>query len=473
MNNHLPDILMVKGVLFEKYFSALAHPMRLSVQHLLYVSDYAGRHISQLQRLLQEDDCQSSLFRHDYFQYVKHLSLDAPSPLFAQTLRHFRHRHFLRLILRELAHLADTQETMTAWSHCADALVLHTIRYCEQQVMLRHGKPYSDSGEPVELYTIAMGKLGGLELNFSSDIDLIFAFSSSGYTDGEMPISNEQYFSKVVQQMVQLLQQMTADGFVFRVDLRLRPNGDSGPLVSTLAALETYYQEQGRDWERYAMVKARPMTFGAEQNAWFSQLITPFVYRRYVDFSALESLRSMKMMIEREVQLNPMLDDIKRGKGGIREVEFIIQSFQLIRGGRLRQLQQQNAMLALQALKKEGLLAHTVALQQAYLFLRKFENALQMQNDQQTHSLPLDPVKQAQLVVAMEQLCWEDMLAKLHQYQRIISHAFHAVLSKANVYQDEKRLLANQLLSLWQGHIEQTMAINLLASLHFRHADRC
>ncbi|NDH69514.1 MAG: hypothetical protein EBY22_16795, partial [Gammaproteobacteria bacterium] len=199
---------------------------------------------------------------------------------------------------------------------------------------------------------------------------------------------------------------ITVDGFVFRVDLRLRPNGDSGPLVYTLDAMETYYQEQGRDWERYAMVKARPLSL-TDNTVWFNRLIIPFVYRRYVDFSVIESLRSMKSMIEREIQLNPMLDDIKRGKGGIREVEFTIQCFQLIRGGRLPQIQIQNAMAALEALRKVGLLAHTAVLQQAYLFLRKLENTLQMGNDQQTHSLPTDQVKQAQLLVVLEFQSWD------------------------------------------------------------------
>ena len=172
-----------------------------------------------------------------------------------------------------------------------------------------------------------MGKLGGRELNYSSDIDLIFAYDASGNTDGAEQISNQQYFSKVVQQLAQIVQNITADGFVFRVDLRLRPNGDSGPLVSSLAAMETYYQEQGRDWERYAMVKARIITESIDTlYPWFERLIIPFVYRRYVDFSVIESLRSMKAMIEREVQLNPRLNDIKRGQGGIREVEFIIQN---------------------------------------------------------------------------------------------------------------------------------------------------
>jgi len=271
-----------------------------------------------------------------------------------------------------------------------------------------------------------------------------------------------------------LMHSVTADGFVFRVDLRLRPNGDSGPLVCSLDAMETYYQEQGRDWERYAMVKARVITESLqEQCSWFEELMVPFVYRRYVDFSVIESLRSMKAMIEREVQLNPRLDDIKRGKGGIREIEFIIQSFQLIRGGRLPQLQQHNAMLALESLKEENLLPRTDVLRQAYLFLRHLENVLQSLNDQQTHSLPEDVVKQTQVTLAMGYSQWDDLVLKLQQYQRIVSHSFHSVLNNTDAYTDEKRLLANQLASLWQGHVDKSMAVNLLTSLGYVNAEHC
>nr|MBA3536727.1 bifunctional [glutamate--ammonia ligase]-adenylyl-L-tyrosine phosphorylase/[glutamate--ammonia-ligase] adenylyltransferase [Tatlockia sp.] len=268
------------------------------------------------------------------------------------------------------------------------------------------------------------------------------------------------------------LQNVTAEGFVFRVDLRLRPNGDSGALVSSLAAMETYYQEQGRDWERYAMVKAR--VIGGKPNQWFHTLIHPFVYKRYVDFSVIDSLRSMKTMIEREVQLNPMLDDIKRGYGGIREVEFIIQNIQLIRGGRLTQLRQPNAMRALAMLKLEGLLTRTVALKQAYLFLRKLENALQGLNDQQTHSLPKDELKRAQIVLALGYKNWSQFLAKLQKHQRNIAAIFRSVLGQAEASEDEEnRLIANQLSNLWQGHIEPTMAVNLLLSLGFQEAQHC
>lgn len=465
--------LRSKGTLFIKHFADKAHPLYAAIERLLHSSDYANRHYLHLLHLVEEDDCQHALSKIDYQRCIASISSELPPHLFGRALRQFRHRYLLRIALREIAMLASTEESMASWSSCADVILLYTLHYCSQQLIPRYGQPRNEKGELVELYTLAMGKLGGNELNFSSDIDLIFAFSGAGYTDGQEPIANQHYFTKVVQQAIQLLQTITEDGFVFRVDLRLRPNGDSGPLVYTLAAMETYYQEQGRDWERYAMVKARPIRLDNTIEPWFQRLIIPFVYRRYVDFSVIESLRGMKAMIEREVQLNPMLDDIKRGRGGIREIEFIIQCFQLIRGGRLPSLRHTNAKEALTALKKEGLLAHTDALQKAYLFLRKLENAIQLQNDQQTHSLPTDPIKQAQLVCLLNEPNWERLINQLQQYQRIVGHSFHAVLSKEHVYQDEKRLLANQLISLWQGHIESTMAVNLLASLNFKEAQRC
>ena len=445
-----------------------------AAQKLLCSSDYAARQFKHLQQLLSQDNCQYSLEKNDYHRLVEQLSLNLSLQAFSTALRHFRHYHLLRLLLREMAHLSDTIETMSAWSDCADALIQHALRYCEFQLLAKFGRPRHDSGALAQLYTIAMGKLGGRELNYSSDIDLIFAFSAAGFTDGVESISNQQYYTKVVQQFMQLLQTVTVEGFVFRVDVRLRPNGDSGPLVYSLTAMETYYQEQGRDWERYAMVKARLIAADEQMQQWFNRFIKPFVYRRYVDFSVIESLRSMKAMIEREIKLNPMLDDIKRGQGGIREVEFIIQSFQLIRGGRLPQIQHQNAMQALHALKKQGILPHRKALQRAYLFLRKLENALQAQNDQQTQRLPKDPNIQSQILIAMELAHWNDLVSELHKHQRVVSRIFHAVLSKVDAYQeDKKRLLTSQLSNIWQGHVEMSMAINLLTSLGYQDAERC
>ncbi|MDP1602528.1 MAG: bifunctional [glutamate--ammonia ligase]-adenylyl-L-tyrosine phosphorylase/[glutamate--ammonia-ligase] adenylyltransferase [Legionella sp.] len=469
----IPTILQSRTTLFQRYFSELDHPLCKAVQTLLLVSDYACRNIDILQSLLSVDRCDLSITGDAYFQLLENVSHQSSS-YFGSSLRQFRHYHFLRLLLREYSGLASTEETMAAWSDCADAIIMRALSFCQQELSARFGIAIEESGKPAQLYVLAMGKLGGRELNYSSDIDLIIAFSAAGHTDGQEQITNQQYYTKVVQLFIQLLQNVTADGFVFRVDLRLRPNGESGALVSSLAAIETYYQEQGRDWERYAMVKARLINESTNTPGhWFNRLIIPFTYRRYVDFSVIESLRSMKAMIEREVQLHPMLDDIKRGMGGIREVEFIIQNSQLIRGGRLPELRQQSALLALDTINHHKLMARSGALKHAYLFLRKLENCLQSENDQQTHSLPTDAVKQAQIAYAMSFASWDDLMIKLQQFQRIISTLFYTVLRTVDDYEDNERLLVNQLTSLWQGHVEHTMAINLLASLGFHDATRC
>lgn len=465
------DRIPSKRTLFLTQFATRTHPLMASVALLLQGSDYAARHLDELHRLLDQDDCQNALAMGQYHALVQSIPLELPLATFSSALRQFRHQHLLRFILRELAGLATTRDTLAGWSDCADALILHALRFCEQQLVGRFGNPRHATGERAQCFIMAMGKLGGQELNFSSDIDLIVVFSEAGFTDGDTPISNQEFYTKVVQQLIQVLQAVTADGFVFRVDLRLRPNGESGPLVSSVLAMETYYQEQGRDWERYAMVKARVL---GDERAWFHRLITPFVYRRYTDFSVIESLRSMKAMMVREIQLNPMLDDIKRGQGGIREVEFIIQSLQLIWGGRLASLQQQDALLALQAVSEANVLpVDAGALRAAYLFLRKLENALQIHNDQQTHAMPADEVKQVQIMLLMGSNTWEDVVMHLHQHQRVIHEAFLAILGPVESDEERFRQLNHQLSSVWQGHVEATMAEHWLAGLGFPEANRC
>lgn len=471
---NIPEVLAAKRWSIEKHIEPLEHSLKDSLARLILVSDYASRHIQLSLDILTNDGCISLLSREEYFSLINLINLEQSQALYSAELRHYRNTHFLRLLILEQAGLINTEQVMRAWSDCADALIVHSLKYCQKTLSKRYGVPRDEIGNEVELFGLAMGKLGGRELNYSSDIDLIFTFNKTGDTDGEEGISNQQFFSKVIQLFMQLLQNKTAEGFVFRVDLRLRPNGDSGALVLSLAAMETYYQEQGRDWERYAMVKARLVQESLDVNhPWFEQLIVPFVYRRYVDFSVIESLRSMKAMIEREVQLNPRLDDIKRGQGGIREVEFIIQSVQLIRGGRLPQLRSQNALTALAAIKSEQLLPRCGVLKQAYLFLRRLENVIQSLNDQQTHSLPEDEIKQTQVTLAMGYDTWSELVEKLHQYQRIISNSFRTILGSTDDYADAERLLAHQFNSIWHGHVETSMAINLLTSSGFTNAEHC
>lgn len=447
-----------------------AHPLWDSAVKLLAVSDYAERQLDVLRQLLQEDRGDCAYKPPAYRQDLQSLSLSTPMSAFAHHLRIFRNRHLLRIALREMAGLADTTASMRDWSDCADALILHALDYCLLQAQNRHGVLRDATGATVQLLPLAMGKLGGQELNYSSDVDLIFFCSAEGVT--ETACQHVPYFTEALQQFTQLLQQQGPGGFVFRVDLRLRPYGESGPLVTTLAGMEAYYQEQGRDWERYAMVKARALGNDPKPE-WLERIVTPFVYRRYVDFGVIESLRAMKMMIAHEVHRNPMLDDIKRGRGGIREFEFIIQSFQLIRGGRNAALQQTGALAALEAIRTAKLLPHTARLKAAYLFLRRLENQLQFQQDRQTHALPKDALMCMRLAFALNIPDGSALLDHLAHAQHVINHVFEAQLLRVEGYEDKGRLIASQMLTVWQGQIETEMAVNLLDSLGFSNAKRC
>lgn len=470
---HIPPLLSSKIGYLEKLIPLAPENLHAALERLMLVSDYACHHMQVLQELITENPLQKRT-REEYFSSLSTLSLEQPLALYNAKLRQMRQKYWLQLLLMEYAQYTDLQHTLEAWSDCADALVMHALSYSQYTLSKRYGMPRDEQGQSVSLYTIAMGKLGGRELNFSSDIDLLFAYDNEGKTDGEEQITNEQYFIKVIQLFIQIMQTMTKEGFVFRVDLRLRPNGESGALALSLSSMETYYQEQGRDWERYAMVKARVIEVSLEKScSWFDYLITPFVYRRYVDFSVIESLRGMKAMIEKEVQLNPSLNDIKRGPGGIREIEFIIQSIQLIRGGRLPKLQIKNALEALACLKKEKLLPESDELTEAYLYFRSMENILQSIADQQTHALPDSAIKQAQLVLAMGHASWDELVATLHRYQETVSQVFRLMLGQTNAYSNEQRLIHYQLSSLWHGPMEADMAVNLLSSLGFGNASYC
>src|SRR6185295_9386614 len=216
------------------------------------------------------------------------------------------------------------------------------------------------SGEAQHLVVLGMGKLGGGELNFSSDIDLVLLFPEHGETDGARSIENEDFFTRLAQEMVRLLKTPTQDGIVFRVDLRLRPFGDSGAVVSSFASFEDYLQRHGRDWERYAYVKARPITARDLYAELYANVIRPFVYRRYIDYGVFESLREMKTLIEREVERRELADHVKLGPGGIREIEFIVQAFQLIRAGRFKRLQSPSLLHVLPMLAGDRLLPSQV-----------------------------------------------------------------------------------------------------------------
>ncbi len=349
---------------------------------------------------------------------------------FMDALRRLRRHELVRIAWRDLTGAATLGETLAETSALADAAITAALAFANRALAPRYGEPRAASGEAQELLVIGMGKLGGGELNFSSDVDLVFLFPEPGETDGTRAVTNEEYFTRLGQLLIRLLDARTSEGFVYRVDMRLRPLGEPGPLAMNFAAFEGYLQQHGRDWERYAWVKARAITGAARYRALYDHVVRPFVYRRYLDFGVYESLREMKAMIAREVERRDLQDNVKLGPGGIREIEFIVQSQQLIRGGTEPGLQTPSLLAALPRLAGAKLLpsAAVAELADSYAFLRRVENRLQMANDAQEHALPADSAGRARLAAAMGYGAWENFAAALEGHRRRVTAHFDAVV---------------------------------------------
>jgi [glutamine synthetase] adenylyltransferase / [glutamine synthetase]-adenylyl-L-tyrosine phosphorylase len=351
---------------------------------------------------------------------------------FEQRLRRLRQREMIRIAWRDLAGWADLNQTMTDLSAFAEACIDRAVACLYAHLTSRYGYPREANGTLQQLVVVGMGKLGACELNFSSDVDLIFAFPDSGQTDHDQrPISNDDFFLRLCRQLVGVLSRNSADGFVFRVDTRLRPYGDGGPLVMSFDHLETYYQAQGREWERYALIKARVVAGDRRAGAGLLNRLKPFVYRRYLDFGVFESLREMKTKISLEVARQGSQTNIKLGAGGIREIEFFVQIFQLIRGGIQPALQEPRILPALELLAAERLVPEDVcrALTRAYEFLRRTEHRLQEYEDRQTHVLPLDAIGRLRLAVAMGFADWPAFAEELTQHMTTVHRHFNSLLA--------------------------------------------
>ncbi len=324
------------------------------------------------------------------------------------------------------------EETTAELSALADLCIDAALDWHQRQLVQECGEPRAaEDGSPQRLVVIGMGKLGAGELNLSSDVDLMFTYPHSGETDGPRPLGNQEFFIRLGQRLIKSLDQVTADGFVFRVDMRLRPYGSAGPLVISFGAMEDYYQDQGRDWERYAMIKARAVAGDLAAGARLLDALRPFTYRRYIDFSAIESLRAMKQMIQREVARRRLQDNIKLGPGGIREIEFVAQCFQLIRGGRDRVLQEPNLQKVLHALVELGSLPGGVVeeLIDAYRFLRNTEHAIQGFQDKQTQELPAAEYPRAALAWLLVRGDWPAFLAELQHHRDQVGMHFGNVIA--------------------------------------------
>ncbi|WP_394248834.1 bifunctional [glutamate--ammonia ligase]-adenylyl-L-tyrosine phosphorylase/[glutamate--ammonia-ligase] adenylyltransferase [Vibrio profundi] len=367
-----------------------------------------------------------------------------------RVLRRFRNREMTYIAWRDFTASWPLESSLEHLSMLAEAMIFETYQWQYDICCKEWGTPCNSEGVAQPMLIIGMGKLGGGELNFSSDIDLIFTYPENGETQGaRRSIANAQFFTRLGQRIIKALDQQTFDGFCYRVDMRLRPFGESGPLVMSYAALEDYYQEQGRDWERYAMVKARVM--GSEMYPEYQelrQMLRPFVFRRYIDFSAIQSLRRMKSMISSEVRRRGLSNNIKLGPGGIREVEFIAQVFQLIRGGREPSLRGRGLLETLSAVETLKLLEtdEVANLHNAYLFLRRLENLLQAMADKQTQTLPDGEQEQLQLAVAMGYGDWSEMIDETRQHMEKVHTVFEDLIG---VDEEDAQPVANHFCELW------------------------
>lgn len=346
-------------------------------------------------------------------------------------LRRFRNREMIRIAWRDIAGWATLDETLRDVSLLAELCVQESLDFLFRQACSLRGTPLNRTGQPQSLVVLGMGKLGAWELNFSSDIDLIFAYRDEGVLPDKKETSYSEFYTRLARSLIKVLDSVTEDGFVFRIDTRLRPFGDSGPLVMNFDAMEAYYQAQAREWERYAMVKARTIAGDLAAGRDLEEFLRPFVYRRYLDFRALGELRDLKQKISVELQRKDRQENVKLGPGGIREIEFIGQAFQLIRGGHEKRLRERGIRVVLDALCELNLLpGEAVAtLQHAYGYLRTVENRLQQYADRQTHDLPVSPPERLAIAFALGHSDWESFKSELDTVRAEVHGVFLQVIA--------------------------------------------
>ncbi|HEX7972707.1 MAG TPA: bifunctional [glutamate--ammonia ligase]-adenylyl-L-tyrosine phosphorylase/[glutamate--ammonia-ligase] adenylyltransferase, partial [Thiobacillus sp.] len=365
-----------------------------------------------------------------------------------QRVRQLRQRVWLTTTARDLAGSADLAEVMATWSALAEVCLAAALDFHHAALAARHGEPRDARGHAQKMVVVGMGKLGGGELNVSSDIDLIYLYPEEGDTAADVsatsikPVSNHEFFIRLARKLTAALSEHTADGYVFRVDLRLRPWGDSGPIAMSFAMLEDYLVAQGRPWERYAWIKARPLS--GERHDELMQIVRPFVFRKYLDFGAFAAIRDLHVQIRREVARRDMAHNIKLGPGGIREIEFTAQVFQLIRGGQIAALQQRPTLVVLAELVKSRLMTADAQqeLAAAYDFLRRLEHRIQYLDDAQTQLLPDDAESQAMLAEAMNTSGYAALIAALDRHRNKVTRHFEQVFSAPQTNQNSHPLAA-------------------------------
>ncbi|CAG67519.1 glutamine synthetase adenylyltransferase [Acinetobacter baylyi ADP1] len=404
-----------------------------------YAEQVLGLHQLYLEQDYQIDQFAAPLSRENIFQSVENELKDIQDESqWMRVVRILRARLMFRWIWQDANRLTNVVSLTRELSDFADACICAAKQFARAPLVAKHGEPVGYDGQIQDLIVIGMGKLGAQELNLSSDIDLIFAYDEQGETNGRKSIDVQQFCILWGQKLIYLLDHITADGFVFRVDMRLRPWGDGSALAISHMALEKYLIQHGREWERYAWIKARIIS-GGKHGDDLLEMTRPFVFRRYVDYSAFAAMREMKSMIEREVARRNIADDIKLGAGGIREVEFIVQVFQLIYGGSKRELQDRQCLVSLNHLGQAGLLQSqdVIELEDAYLFLRRVEHAIQALNDQQTQMLPMEPELRQRILDTLEYPTWDNFIEALNEKRHKVSEQFKKLIQEEVTSPDE------------------------------------
>ena len=438
---------------------SLAPDLSVQVEGVFACSDYVARQCQRYPDLAFELDSSDRLRDGAGGQALRDL-VRAGLRAYAQAddtaqldaLRRMRHREFVRIAWRDLAGCATVEETLRDVSVVAETLIATACEWAHASIAGRHGQVCDAGGRVASLIVIAMGKLGGGELNFSSDVDLLFLYAQGGRSDGARQLDGGRYFVRVAQRLIHLLETPTEHGFVFRVDSRLRPFGTTGALAVSLGALENYLQQHGREWERYAYIKARPITGGADEQTQFADIVRPFVYRRYLDYGVIESLRDMKALIAADVARRERRDDVKLGPGGIREIEFIVQAYQLLRGGADPSLRDPSLLATLERLAGRGWMPPGQAgeLADAYRFLRRVENRLQQWRDEQTHKLPRPDEDRERLAFSLGLSAWDEAARLIERQRQCVGRHFRdtVVAGEPETGADQT---AGALEAIWQG----------------------
>ena len=374
-----------------------------------------------------------------------------------QSLRQLRQKVIANIILRDLNQLATFDEVVKVITQLAEVALAFSHRHHFNWLQKRYGTPIFKNGDEQQLSIVGMGKLGGEELNVSSDIDLIFSYPNDGETNGKESISNQLFFIELAKNIIASIQDVTEDGFVFRVDMRLRPFGTEGLLACSYEMLEDYYQHYGCEWERYAWIKGRVLLGPHEK---LTKIMDPFVYRKYLDYGAINSMRELKNKIQADVNRRGISENIKLGRGGIRKIEFIAQVYQLVRGGKDKSLRTKSLLATLVVLEAQKLLPHDVviSLDKAYIFLRNLEHRLQYMEDKQTQDLPKSDEGQSKLVLAMGYPNWTVFYCDLERYRKTVECHFDEVLKESIKHDESPRLnLARAIWSDSSSHEENLL----------------